>query len=302
MANRNSGGQDYDDRNRSTGGREDWNSQSGREGSGVGRGYGEENRFGNRWYGQEHEGNRENWGGDRGYGRDIDWQQGQQGRGQQGQGQSQDWGRGREGGAWGSGTSGGNYSGSGQSGQGGYGRFGQEGYGQSRQGGYGQGGSSPSQGGYSQGSYGQGGYGNYNRSEEGNQGPHTGRGPQGYQRSSERIQEEVCEALTRHGQVDASGVTVRVENGEVTLEGTVNSRREKRLAEEAVEHLSGVKDVHNQLRVSQQQGNGGSQQETSAAYQAGLQSGGAAGATGSTSGSTSNTENETGNESSRGRK
>lgn len=256
MANRNDGGQDYDDRNRNTGGREG--------SAGVGRGYAEENRLGNRWYGREHEGNRENWGGDRGYGQDVDWRSDwRQGQGNQGQ----DWGRGREGSGSGSSSSGSYGSGSGQSGQGSYG---QGGY---NQGGYGQG----------QSNYGQGGYGNYNRGEGWNQGPHSGRGPQGYQRSNERIQEEVCEALTRHGHVDASGINVRVEQGEVILEGTVTSRREKRLAEEAVESLSGVKDVHNHLRVRQgDQGNGGSLQETSPAHQAGLQSGSTGGASGST--------------------
>jgi osmotically-inducible protein OsmY len=296
MANRNYGGQDYDDRNRNTGGREnegrgssgregrgDWGSQGGREGgAGVGRGYAEENRFGDRWYGREHEGNREGWGSDRGYGQDVDWRQGQ---GQnQGQGQGQDWGRGREGS--GSGMPGGSgdrntvYSGSGQSGQGSYGQggYGQSGQGGYSQGGYGQGGygQGGNQGGYgqnAQGNYGQGGYGNYNRGQDWSQGPHAGRGPQGYQRSNERIQEEACEALTRHGHVDASGINIRVEQGEVTLEGTVTSRREKRLAEEAVENLPGVKDVHNHLRVRQgdQQGNGGSHQETSPAHQAGLE-------------------------------
>ena len=81
------------------------------------------------------------------------------------------------------------------------------------------------------------------------QGPHSGRGPQGYQRSSETIKEEACERLTRHGHVDASGIRIQVENGEITLEGTVKTRREKRLAEEALESLSGVRDIHNRLRV-----------------------------------------------------
>ena len=35
----------------------------------------------------------------------------------------------------------------------------------------------------------------------------------------------------------------------MTLEGTVKNRHEKRMAEEALEDLSGVRDVHNRLRV-----------------------------------------------------
>ena len=40
-------------------------------------------------------------------------------------------------------------------------------------------------------------------------------------------------------------------NREVTLLGFVSSRADKRLAENIVESVSGVGDVHNQLRVSQ---------------------------------------------------
>lgn len=80
-------------------------------------------------------------------------------------------------------------------------------------------------------------------------GPYTGRGPQDYRRSESAIREEVCERLTRHGQVDASGINVRVENGEVVLEGDVDSRAAKRMAEDAADSVSGVRDVHNRLRV-----------------------------------------------------
>ena len=74
-----------------------------------------------------------------------------------------------------------------------------------------------------------------------------GKGPKGYKRSDERIQEDVNEALTRHYDVDASDIEVSVLDGEVTLAGTVANRQMKRRAEEAVEFCSGVKDVHNQL-------------------------------------------------------
>jgi hypothetical protein len=81
-------------------------------------------------------------------------------------------------------------------------------------------------------------------------GPHRGRGPAGFQRSDERIKELVCEALTDHDEVDATDIEVSVRNGEVTLAGTVDDRRMKRLAEECVENVRGVKDVQNQLRVA----------------------------------------------------
>lgn len=81
------------------------------------------------------------------------------------------------------------------------------------------------------------------------EGPQTGRGPRGYQRSDERIHEEVCERLTQHGQIDASDIEIEVQQGEVTLTGTVTDRRAKRLAEDVAESVMGVKDVHNRLRL-----------------------------------------------------
>ena len=83
-------------------------------------------------------------------------------------------------------------------------------------------------------------------------GQYSGRGPQGYQRSDQRIEEDVNEHLTHHGGVDASNIQVTVKDGEVTLSGSVNSRFEKRVAEDVAEACSGVKEVHNQLRVQQQ--------------------------------------------------
>ncbi|HZJ08267.1 MAG TPA: BON domain-containing protein [Trueperaceae bacterium] len=87
-------------------------------------------------------------------------------------------------------------------------------------------------------------------------GRHAGRGPADYRRSAERILEDANEAITWHGEVDASQIKVKVEGDEVILEGTVDSRRAKRAAEDAVEDVRGVRDVHNRLRV-QAQGEGG---------------------------------------------
>lgn len=42
-------------------------------------------------------------------------------------------------------------------------------------------------------------------------------------------------------------------DGEVTLTGTVNTRQEKFLAEELADAVSGVHDVHNQLRMKREQ-------------------------------------------------
>jgi hypothetical protein len=80
-------------------------------------------------------------------------------------------------------------------------------------------------------------------------GPFTGRGPEGYVRSADAIRDDVCERLTRHGGLDARGIRVTVEANEVILEGSVDSRAAKRMAEDAAETVSGVRDVHNRLRL-----------------------------------------------------
>ncbi|MBO9518000.1 MAG: BON domain-containing protein [Porphyrobacter sp.] len=80
---------------------------------------------------------------------------------------------------------------------------------------------------------------------------HRGRGPAGYTRSDERILEDVNDELTEDWGVDASKVQVTVSGGDVTLDGTVPSRAQKRRAEECVEDLSGVRNVQNNLRVEQ---------------------------------------------------
>lgn len=80
-------------------------------------------------------------------------------------------------------------------------------------------------------------------------GEFTGMGPANYQRSDERIQEEVCERLTRHGRVDASQIEIDVKDGEVTLRGQAHSRDMKRMAEDTAEGVTGVKTVHNEIRV-----------------------------------------------------
>jgi hypothetical protein len=176
-----------------------------------------------------------------------------QGRGQFGQ----DYGRG------GFGHEGhqGNY-GQGRYGQGNVGQshFGQGNYGQGNygQGSFGQGGRGSSH--FGQGDYGQqhdrrggsfgAGISNRGYDEGSSWTGHSGRGPKGYQRSDERIREDVSDSLTDDPEVDASEITVDVRDGEVTLTGTVQSREEKRAAEACAEQVSGVREVLNQVRVS----------------------------------------------------
>lgn len=85
-----------------------------------------------------------------------------------------------------------------------------------------------------------------------NEGQFAGRGPRGYKRSDDRIQEDINERLTQHGTLDATDIEVTVQNAEVTLRGTVDSRQAKRLAEDIADAVSGVKEVVNQIKVKQQ--------------------------------------------------
>jgi osmotically-inducible protein OsmY len=94
------------------------------------------------------------------------------------------------------------------------------------------------------------------------EGRYRGHGPRGYRRSDDRIRDDVNDRLTDDPYVDASDVDVRVENGEVTLTGTVDSRMVRRRAEDVAETVSGVSHVQNNLRVRQQ---GGTQREGEAA-------------------------------------
>ena len=81
-------------------------------------------------------------------------------------------------------------------------------------------------------------------------GPHKGKGPRDYQRSEDRIREDVCHRLADDDRVDASDIQVQIQKDEVILSGTVNSREEKRRAEDVVESIYGVRNVENRIRVS----------------------------------------------------
>jgi osmotically-inducible protein OsmY len=97
-------------------------------------------------------------------------------------------------------------------------------------------------------------------------GPYSGRGPKNYRRSDERILEDVCERLMEHPTIDASDVEVSVNNGDVTLSGTVENRAVKHLTEVMAETVSGVKEVHNQLRIASPSAGGTSTLPDEATY------------------------------------
>ncbi|MGE7367479.1 BON domain-containing protein [Neorhizobium sp. NPDC001467] len=79
---------------------------------------------------------------------------------------------------------------------------------------------------------------------------HRGKGPKGYKRSDARIEEDINDRLSDDPMLDASNISVTVKESEVTLEGSVSSRWDKRRAEDIADDISGVSHVQNNLRVS----------------------------------------------------
>jgi hypothetical protein len=81
------------------------------------------------------------------------------------------------------------------------------------------------------------------------------RGPRNYQRSDERVREDVCDRLSDMD-MEVDEVEVKVSGGEVTLTGTIESGAARREIERVAETVPGVKDVNNQLRVKRDTGDG----------------------------------------------
>ena len=80
-------------------------------------------------------------------------------------------------------------------------------------------------------------------------GKRRGRGPRNYTRADSRIAEDVNDQLLVDEDLDPADVGVEVQEGVVTLCGTVESRADKVLAETLADAVAGVRDVHNQLTI-----------------------------------------------------
>jgi hypothetical protein len=81
-------------------------------------------------------------------------------------------------------------------------------------------------------------------------------GPKGYQRSDERLREDISERLMEAYEVDSSEVTVQVLGGKVVLEGTVPDRYMKHAIEDLADAAPGVQDVDNRIRVASRTSSG----------------------------------------------
>ena len=63
------------------------------------------------------------------------------------------------------------------------------------------------------------------------------------------ITEDVNDRLNDNPYIDASDIQVKVKQGEVVLEGNVDSRYAKHLIEDIADSVSGVKDVENHIHI-----------------------------------------------------
>ncbi len=64
------------------------------------------------------------------------------------------------------------------------------------------------------------------------------------------LAQELQEILTKDPELDSTEIEVEVEGGAVTLRGVVDSTDARLLAEELVESVTGVREVHNNLKVA----------------------------------------------------
>jgi osmotically-inducible protein OsmY len=71
------------------------------------------------------------------------------------------------------------------------------------------------------------------------------------QETDDQIKEEVLETLNHCRDFDASQIEVKVYGGEVSLEGRVQSLDEKRLAQDAIGDIAGIKSLKNNLVLNQ---------------------------------------------------
>lgn len=76
-----------------------------------------------------------------------------------------------------------------------------------------------------------------------------GIGPKNYSKSDESIRIEACEILYHSPDIDATGLSVEVQGGNLTLSGVVEERWVKKLAEQLIEGIYGLKDIRNEIRV-----------------------------------------------------
>lgn len=83
-----------------------------------------------------------------------------------------------------------------------------------------------------------------------------GRGPKNYVRTDERLRDDIADRLTADPQIDASDIEVVVQEGRVTLTGTVDRRQTRYRVEDLVDGCHGVREIDNRLGIGPAQTSG----------------------------------------------
>ncbi|MES2964066.1 MAG: BON domain-containing protein [Bdellovibrionota bacterium] len=79
----------------------------------------------------------------------------------------------------------------------------------------------------------------------------AGIGPKNFRRIDARVYEDVCDALLHSPDVDASDISVKIEDGVVELSGSALERIQKYIAEDITAGVPGVREVKNLLTVKE---------------------------------------------------
>ncbi len=87
--------------------------------------------------------------------------------------------------------------------------------------------------------------------EDKTKGLHKGKGPKSCKRSDFKTLEDINDLLLEDPYVNASGIEITVQDGEVILSGQVEDRNVKRRVENIAESVSGVKHLENRLHTRQ---------------------------------------------------
>lgn len=83
-----------------------------------------------------------------------------------------------------------------------------------------------------------------------------GRGPKNYVRTDERLRDDIAERLTADPHIDASDIDITVQEGRVTLTGTVDRRQTRYRVEDLVDRCHGVREIDNRLGIGPAQTSG----------------------------------------------
>lgn len=89
---------------------------------------------------------------------------------------------------------------------------------------------------------------------------YAGYGPASWTRSDEFIEDDICKRLYSDSSVDATGLQIAVENGNLTLSGYVPTERQRLTAMALASSVTGVKHLNNHIDIAAPTGQAQGQQ------------------------------------------